>query len=124
MLDVDDFKAVNDTYGHAQGDRVLRDLSAALLRGARAHDVVGRYAGDEFVVLYLGVDRALAESLVARLSATLREQRLSCSIGAALFPQDATDAASLLAAADRALYETKRGGKNGFRFAEAGDARP
>jgi diguanylate cyclase (GGDEF)-like protein len=121
MIDVDDFKAVNDTYGHAQGDRVLRDLSAALLRGARAHDVVGRYAGDEFVVLYIGVDRALAATLVARLSASLREQRLSCSMGAALFPQDASDAGSLLAAADRALYETKRCGKNGFRFAEASD---
>ena len=122
MLDVDDFKLVNDTFGHARGDAVLRELSAALLRGARAHDVVGRYAGDEFVVLFVGVDRSLAETLVARLSATLRERHLSCSLGAALFPQDASDAVTLLAAADQALYETKRTGKNGYRFAATSGA--
>jgi diguanylate cyclase (GGDEF)-like protein len=117
MIDVDDFKEVNDTRGHAHGDSVLRTLAGALIRGSRAHDVVGRYAGDEFVVLFLGVDRRLAETLVERLSASLREQHLSCSLGAALFPQDASDAAGLLAAADAALYKTKLRGKNGFRFA-------
>ncbi len=117
MIDLDDFKAVNDNFGHAHGDSVLKRLAAALQRGARAQDVVGRYAGDEFVVLFVGVDRMLAEALVERLSAALRESELSCSLGAAFFPTDAGDAIALLAAADRALYETKRAGKNGFRFA-------
>ena len=117
MIDVDDFKAINDTHGHARGDAVLRDLAAALLRGSRVNDIIGRYAGDEFVVLLPGVDRTLARVLVERLSTTLREQHLSCSLGAALFPQDADNASDLLAAADSALYETKRAGKNGFRFA-------
>jgi diguanylate cyclase (GGDEF)-like protein len=117
MIDVDDFKSINDTQGHAHGDDVLRNLAAALLRGSRVHDVVGRYAGDEFVVLFPGVDRTLAETLVERLSTTLREQHLSCSLGAALFPHNADNVVDLLAAADGALYETKRAGKNGFRFA-------
>jgi len=78
--------------------------------------VVGRFAGDEFVVLLSNVDRELAGTLVMRLSADLQAQQLRCSIGAALYPQDATDASSLLTAADRALYATKSTGKNGFAF--------
>ncbi len=117
MIDVDNFKAINDTLGHLHGDAVLKRLADVLLGGARMQDVVGRYAGDEFVVLFVGVDRPLAEKLVERLSSTLRENDLSCSLGAAFFPDDATDAIGLINAADRALYETKRSGKNGFRFA-------
>ena len=119
MIDVDNFKAVNDTLGHSHGDAVLKRLADILQRGARTQDVVGRYAGDEFVLLYVGVDRAQAEKLVDRLSATLRENELSCSIGAAIFPEDAGYAITLLNLADRALYETKRAGKNGFRFASS-----
>ena len=70
-------------------------------------------------MLFVGVDRALAERLVERLSTTLRETDLSCSLGAAFYPDDASDAISLINAADRALYETKRAGKNGYRFASA-----
>ncbi len=117
MIDVDNFKAVNDTLGHLHGDGVLKRLADVLTHGARVQDVVGRYAGDEFVVLFVGVDRALAEMLVERLSATLRDNELRCSLGAALYPDDANDALTLVDAADRALYETKRAGKNGFRFA-------
>ena len=118
MIDVDNFKAINDTLGHLHGDGVLKQLADVLLHGARAQDVVGRFAGDEFVVLFVGVDRALAERLTARLSTTLQENQLSCSLGAAYFPDDAIDVTSLVDAADRALYETKRAGKNGYRFAK------
>lgn len=117
MIDVDDFKKINDTHGHAHGDSVLKKLADTLSRASRSVDVVGRYAGDEFVVLISNVDRTLARSLVARISADLRAQNLSCSLGAAVFPHDASDAANLLAAADRALYRTKADGKNGFSFA-------
>ena len=117
MIDVDDFKAINDTHGHAHGDAVLRTLAGALLRGSRVHDVVGRYAGDEFVVLFPGVDRMLALTLIERLASALREQHLRCSLGAALFPHDADNVVELLSAADRALYVTKRAGKNGYSFA-------
>jgi diguanylate cyclase (GGDEF)-like protein len=117
MIDVDDFKSVNDTFGHAGGDRVLRQIADALLRSSRAQDIVARYAGDEFCILLTNVDSELAFNLVARLSAELRAQKLSCSIGAALFPQHGSDAAALAQSADRALYEAKAAGKNGFSFA-------
>ena len=117
MIDVDDFKAVNDSQGHAHGDAVLRRLAETLLASSRIEDIVGRYAGDEFVVLLTNVERHRAQVLVERLSAALRERGLRCSLGAALMPDDATDAASLLAAADRALYRTKAAGKNGYSFA-------
>lgn len=116
MIDLDDFKKINDTFGHAYGDRILKKLGETLSRCSRGADVVGRFAGDEFVVLLSNVDRELARTLVMRLSADLQAQQLRCSIGAALYPQDATDASSLLTAADRALYATKSTGKNGFAF--------
>ena len=117
MIDIDDFKKINDSHGHAHGDAVLKTLAETLTRSSRAHDVVGRYAGDEFVVLLTNVDDEQARSLVARLSNDLRATGLSCSLGAATYPRDASDAGSLLAAADRALYHTKAAGKNGFEFA-------
>ena len=118
MIDLDDFKQINDVHGHAHGDTVLQKLSDALVRTSRSVDVVGRYAGDEFVILLSNVDRDLAFTLVSRISADLQAQNLRCSLGAALYPEDATDAATLLAAADRALYITKARGKNGFAFIE------
>lgn len=117
MIDVDDFKHVNDTFGHAHGDDVLRKLGKALDRCSRANDVVGRYAGDEFVILFTNVDESQARALVARLSFELRGANISCSLGASTFPNDATDAGTLLEAADQALYVTKANGKNGFTFA-------
>ena len=117
LIDVDDFKAINDTFGHAHGDAVLRRLAEALVASSRGEDMVGRYAGDEFVVLLTNIERSLARTLVERISSALRERGLRCSLGAALMPYDGSDAASLLAAADRALYKTKASGKNGFSFA-------
>ncbi len=117
MIDVDDFKKINDAFGHAHGDSVLRKLAETLTRCSRAHDVVGRYAGDEFVVLLPNVDATRARILVSRLSRELRANGLSCSLGAATYPKDAVDAGTLLAAADRALYVTKAAGKNSFAFA-------
>ncbi|GAC1442301.1 MAG: hypothetical protein NVS2B8_07830 [Vulcanimicrobiaceae bacterium] len=119
MIDVDDFKKINDSLGHAHGDAVLRRLGDTLVRSSRTDDVVGRYAGDEFVVLLTNVDLEQARALVARLSAELRLANISCSVGAATFPRDADDAGGLLAAADRALYATKAAGKNGFAFASS-----
>jgi diguanylate cyclase (GGDEF)-like protein len=117
MVDVDDFKRVNDRRGHAAGDAVLRLVADTLVRGSRAGDIVARYAGDEFVILLSNIDPELARALVSRLSAELRRQGLRCSIGAALYPRDAAGAEELAAAADRALYATKATGKDGFSFA-------
>ncbi len=117
MIDVDDFKTINDARGHAHGDTVLRTLAMTLLRNSRAQDVVARYAGDEFVVLLVDVEPVLAHTLVERLSLALRHTGLRCSLGAALLPRDASDAAALMAKADAALYVTKARGKDGFTFA-------
>jgi diguanylate cyclase (GGDEF)-like protein len=117
MIDVDDFKSINDAHGHARGDAVLRHLADTLTRSSRSHDVVGRFAGDEFVVLLVNVEPELARTLVSRLSSDLQSAGLRCSLGAASAPRDASDAEALLAAADRALYVTKATGKNGYSFA-------
>jgi len=117
IIDVDDFKSVNDAHGHTFGDVVLTRVAQTLARCSRPQDIVGRFAGDEFVVLFTGIDAALGYALVARLSSELRSADLRCSIGAALYPHGGTDADALFLAADRALYRTKAAGKNGFNFA-------
>ena len=116
MVDVDDFKQINDRHGHAHGDDVLRKVATTLVRGSRVEDIVARNGGDEFAVLICDADADLARTLVSRLSTELGVNGLRCSLGAALFPRDATDGRSLMEAADRALYNTKAAGKNGFSF--------
>ena len=117
LVDVDDFKRINDAHGHAHGDTVLKIVASTLARSSRAQDVVGRFAGDEFVALLVDVDAETAQTLVARISADFRAAGLRCSLGAALYPQDGRDAPTLFSAADRALYATKAAGKNGYSFA-------
>lgn len=116
IIDIDDFKKINDTRGHAQGDTELKRLAQTILSTSRPHDVVGRFAGDEFVVALSDVEARDADGMVARLSAHLRAAGLRCSIGAALAPEcDGYEA--LFAAADRALYRTKHRGKDGYTIA-------
>ena len=117
LMDVDDFKRINDTYGHARGDAALVSLAQTLLRTSRAQDVVGRFAGDEFTLLLVDVRPAMTRTLVSRLCRELRRAGVACSIGVATFPADADDAAELAVAADRALYATKAAGKDGYSFA-------
>jgi diguanylate cyclase (GGDEF)-like protein len=117
VVDIDDFKGINDAKGHAFGDVVLTRVAQTLTRAAGPAGVVGRFAGDEFVVALGSADATLAYALVARLSSELRSAGLRCSIGAALFPRHAGDGPGLFAAADRALYASKAAGKNGFSFA-------
>ncbi len=116
LIDVDDFKRINDSLGHLHGDSVLKNLARTLTHNSRAGDVVARYAGDEFVALFVNSAGERARALVERLSADLRAHGLRCSLGAAVFPTDARDGPGLLKAADRALYATKAAGKNGFSF--------
>jgi diguanylate cyclase (GGDEF)-like protein len=120
FIDLDGFKTVNDTLGHAAGDAVLQAAARRLGGALRSTDTVARVGGDELVVLLPGIgDRAQAEAIAAKLAAVLAAPvdtaagpaRVGASIGLALYPQDAPDAAGLLAAADAAMYEVKRARK-------------
>ncbi len=121
FLDVDDFKRINDTYGHASGDEALKIVADALHRGVREEDTVARHGGEEFTVLLSGTplpkaphffDRAREE--VARRSEQELGFRISLSAGASSFPQDAQDPEGLIEAADLAMYQAKRLGKDGL----------
>jgi len=113
MLDLDGFKQLNDRFGHAAGDDLLRDVAGALRRAMRAQDTVARFGGDEFCVLAPETDEHGTERLAAKVSAAVRDvsvgmEAVGGSVGVALFPQDATSAAELMHAADERLLAAKR----------------
>src|ERR671917_611049 len=118
LLDLDRFKVVNDTMGHAAGDRLLFQVGQVLRNQCRALDVVGRLGGDEFLVILPMTKPAEARVFVARVQASLREIEktnpefgaCTLSMGIAESPQHGTTVSSVLAAADNALYRAKRGG--------------
>jgi len=121
MLDLDYFKSVNDTYGHLAGDLVLRETGRRLSRTLRAYDSIGRYGGEEFLIVAPGCNeveiRELAERLRAEIeSDTIRvgaaEIHVTASIGAAIAPAKEGLASRALAAADLALYQAKKMGRN------------
>jgi len=122
VIDVDDFKIVNDTWGHHKGDEVLAWVASFLKSQLRTCDVACRTGGDEFVVLLPGTCRDGAEVLADRIRTTLATLRrgtghgdhpVKMSIGQASLGPGTGDAASLLAAADRAMYQVKARGKSG-----------
>lgn len=121
VVDLDHFKTVNDTYGHATGDIVLRELGTLLRRLGRETDVVARFGGEEFCVLceetdargaLLLAERARAELAETAITTELGTLRVTCSIGVATYPEHARDKQELFEAADRALYAAKRDGRN------------
>jgi diguanylate cyclase (GGDEF)-like protein len=121
VTDLDHFKAVNDTYGHAAGDRVLQELGRVLKRVKRETDLVARFGGEEFCVLCEETDargaRLLAERVREELENTelvteLGPLRVTASLGVATFPDHASTAADLFVQGDKALYEAKNRGRN------------
>lgn len=124
FMDLDGFKQINDAHGHAAGDAFLVEVARRLRRTLRASDVVARLGGDEFfVVLEQMQDAAAVERVVAKVAAeVLRpyelfggvKARVSASLGVSIFPDDAGDATTLMAHADKAMYAAKRAGKNAF----------
>jgi diguanylate cyclase (GGDEF)-like protein len=123
LLDLDDFKAVNDTYGHQQGDLVLREVARVLRERSREIDAPARYGGEELAVVLPGTDLEGAFNLAERVRAGIEELelpllegggrlRVTASFGVATLPGSADDTRGLVAAADEALYRAKRAGKN------------
>ena len=130
LLDLDDFKAVNDTYGHQQGDLVLREVARVLRETSREIDEPARYGGEELAVVLPGTDLEGAYNLAERVRAGIEELalplldgdgalRVTASFGVATLPGSADDMRELVAAADEALYRAKRAGKNRTVRAEA-----
>jgi two-component system cell cycle response regulator len=131
VLDIDKFKSVNDTYGHSTGDVVIKGLGAVLTRCRRDTDAVGRFGGEEFVVLCEETDAAGAFQLAERIREELKAQRfttehgplqVTCSLGIAAFPHDGATRHDLFSRADEALYAAKHGGRNQTRSASPLDA--
>jgi diguanylate cyclase (GGDEF)-like protein len=121
IMDVDDFKRVNDVYGHSAGDLVLRRLSAVCRSHARSSDIFARYGGEEFVFLLPSSDRKMAWDFCERIRQTLSaecicagetEIRITVSIGVSTRDQSTTSLDELIAHADHALYAAKKNGKN------------
>ncbi|MEO5335997.1 MAG: PAS domain S-box protein [Magnetospirillum sp. WYHS-4] len=125
FLDLDGFKAVNDTLGHAAGDLLLQETARRLEDCVRSTDTVARLAGDEFTVILMDIKadehaariaRNILKSLTDPFLLDGREAKVRASIGISVYPRDGEDADSLLEYADRTMYAVKRAGKNGFRF--------
>ena len=123
IMDIDKFKEVNDVYGHAVGDVVLRTFGVLLGRQFRGDDIVGRIGGDEFIILMRNVTtkkavRTKAEQLMAETKKLVFDEMdgkgITISVGIALAPEHGKTYMNLYRSADRALYETKRNGRNGF----------
>lgn len=126
FIDLDGFKAVNDSHGHDAGDEVLKQVAARLLMNTRASDTIARIGGDEFVILQTGVKTSqdvqlvveeVLQSLNEPFSIAEGDMQLSGSIGIALYPEDGSDEEELLKSADKAMYAIKESGKNGYLFA-------
>jgi diguanylate cyclase (GGDEF)-like protein/PAS domain S-box-containing protein len=117
LMDVDRFKAFNDTFGHMDGDEVLREVARLLTECARGPDVVARFGGEEFAILLPNTDVEGAATLAERFrvaieSAPWKRRRVTASFGVAAVIPEMTDAAALIAAADAALYRAKQSGRN------------
>ncbi len=125
LIDLDNFKQVNDKWGHQSGDHLLQAVAQRMRDVSRNTDFIARLGGDEFVILQSNVQDAasggaLAEKLVDTLSEPYQidghEIISGVSVGIALFPQDASDTEQLLRKADLALYKVKNGGRNGYHY--------
>ncbi len=123
-IDIDHFKAINDKFGHGEGDRVLQSVVQVLTRCVRASDVVGRIGGDEFAVFLPESDRAAAEIVFNKIhlelvaDAAARQWPIGFSIGAAIFNPAPPCLDTALGIADQIMYEVKKSGKNNIVYKE------
>lgn len=127
-LDLDGFKPINDSFGHASGDKVLVEITRRIKDVIREDDTVARLGGDEFVVLLVGMNfpeecvgslQRLLEAIHQPLEIQGKTRRISASIGVALYPDDDQDPDTLLRHADQAMYVAKQAGKNRYHLFDA-----
>lgn len=125
IVDMDNFKKINDTFGHLKGDEVLKEGVGHLKNMFRGDDIIGRIGGDEFVVFMSNVTsredivnkaKSIGKAFRKTYSEDGEEVTVSASIGISIFPMDGDDYEELLDKSDKALYEVKKNGKNGFCF--------
>jgi len=130
MIDLDHFKEYNDTYGHLAGDRALKQLADILLDTVRKTDVVARYGGEEWIICLSHTNSnggtKIAEKLRNAVEKNIfqlkgRETRITVSIGVATAPEDGTDYAAIVEAADTAMYLAKASGRNQIQVFTAPD---
>jgi diguanylate cyclase (GGDEF)-like protein len=121
MMDIDNFKSFNDTYGHQLGDKVLREVANVAKRNSRSEDIVARYGGEEFIMILPETDSNQAVICAERIRANVAEieipfedktLRVTISLGISTYPDHAKDKEELIRAADTALYASKHRGKN------------
>ena len=124
MLDIDNFKKINDTFGHPVGDEILKGLVEELMQNARDSDVVARYGGEEFAIIFPDTPAQFARDAANRLRELiarrefLRSLHITVSIGVAVYPHDGNNSAELISRADAALYFAKKNGKNQVAMAD------
>lgn len=124
FLDLDDFKAVNDAYGHDIGDLLLKQVAGRMLTGIRDSDTVARLGGDEFLIVLQGQHEQKFTEILDRVVRLLSVPfdlngiivKMQCSIGVSVFPDDADNRDDLLQQADAAMYQVKNSGKNSYKF--------
>jgi diguanylate cyclase (GGDEF)-like protein len=113
MIDIDDFKEINDRHGHQHGDRILQTVGDIIRRQTRDADIAARYGGEEFIVLTNGSDTGHAERLAERLRSSIAESGVTVSCGVAHYPNEKSRfPEDLVRLSDEALYAAKRRGKN------------
>jgi diguanylate cyclase (GGDEF)-like protein len=133
LLDIDHFKKINDTYGHQVGDAVLQSVGHALKTNVRAGDIVCRYGGEEFILVFPGMQAEDGRARAEKLRKMIESQTISAknqliavtiSIGGSVYPQDGKSNDELISMADLALYRAKQNGRNRVEFVEANDHAP
>jgi diguanylate cyclase (GGDEF)-like protein len=119
LLDIDNFKEINDKYGHQKGDEILKKLAWIIKKATRDTDLVGRYGGEEFIIALNETPKSSAYEVAERIRQTIQKKQLmgnlrelTVSIGISSYPQDSKWIEEIINKADDALYEAKDKGKN------------
>lgn len=125
FIDLDGFKPINDEYGHDAGDEALKIVAERMTACTRESDIVSRIGGDEFIILFKGLEdeevlKERADKVLEMVGTPMwidsNRIRMGASIGISMFPKDAEDSETIVNCADEAMYAAKQGGKNAYRF--------